>query len=162
MPSRLPRGRSTLPEKSASKPAMMRKSVVLPHPEGPTSAPASPRATAKRKSAMTFVFRPSAPKNSFEAMSTSSSILSPARDAPLEGLHDKGFDAEHQRHEGQRIGEQHEHVEELEGRIDLEADPVRAAQELDDQHDLPDERKPRARRRGEIRRKLRQHDMAKS
>src|SRR3974377_2429766 len=107
MPSRLPCGRSTLPEKSLSSPAMMRNSVVLPHPEGPTSAPASAPPSANHTSAMTLACRPSAPENSFEAMSTSSSILSPARHASLEGLHDEGFDTEHERHEGQRIGEEH-------------------------------------------------------
>jgi hypothetical protein len=37
-------------------------------------------------------------------------------------LHQEGFDAEHQRDEGQSIGEQELHVEELERHVDLEAD----------------------------------------
>ena len=55
--------------------------------------------------------------------------------------------------EGQRIGEQTGDIEQLESDADLEADAVRAAQQFDNQHDLPYQReaaigrRPRSRAR---------------
>ncbi len=78
----------------------------------------------------------------------------------LERLHDEGFNRQHDADERQRIGQEQRDIEKLEGAADLEADAVRAAEQLDDKHDLPDKRKARARRRGDIGRKLRHHDMS--
>jgi hypothetical protein len=49
MPSMPCAGSATLPSKSLSSPAMIRNNVVLPQPDGPTSAATSPLAEAERK-----------------------------------------------------------------------------------------------------------------
>ena len=49
MPSVPCAGSATLPSKSRSSPAMIRSSVVLPQPDGPTSAATSPLLQAERE-----------------------------------------------------------------------------------------------------------------
>ena len=71
-------------------------------------------------------------------------------------LHQKRFDRQHDGDEGESIGQDTGHVEQLECDADLEADAVRPPEQLDDQHDFPDQRQARAGRRGEVGRELRQ------
>ena len=55
-------------------------------------------------------------------------------------LHQEGFDHQHDGDEGESIGQDAGHVEQLERDPDLEADAVRTAEQFDDEHDLPDQR----------------------
>ena len=71
-------------------------------------------------------------------------------------LHQEGFDRQHDGDEGESIGQDAGDVEQLERDPDLEADAVRTPEQLDDEHDLPDQRQAGARRCGEIGRELRQ------
>ena len=75
-------------------------------------------------------------------------------------LHQEGFDHQHDGDEGERIGQDFRHVEQLERNPDLEAHAVGTPEQLDDQHDLPDQRQSGARRGRKIGRKLRQHNVA--
>src|SRR5215831_10730725 len=154
-----PDGRATAPSKSWSSPATMRSIVVLPQPDGPTKAPTSPWASVKATSDSTSARSPAADRNAFRTMRTSSRSESPTGRASFKGLHQKGFDRQHDGGEAQRIGEDTCHIEQLERNTDLEPDAVRTAQELDHQHDLPHQRKAGARRRRQIGQELRQHHM---
>src|SRR3974390_3266052 len=135
-----PDGRATVPSKSASRPAMMRSIVVLPQPEGPTKAPTSPWVNVKATSRSTSARSPDADRNALRTMRTSSRSESPAGRASFKGLHQEGFDRQHDGREAQRIGEDSCHIEQLERNTDFEADAVGPTQELDDQHDLPHQR----------------------
>src|SRR5262249_18364429 len=132
-----PDGRATAPSKSWSSPATMRSIGVLPQPDGPTKAPTSPWASVKAPSDGTPARAPAADRNAFRTMRTSSRSESPTGRASFKGLHQEGFDRQHDGGEAQRIGENTCHIEQLERNTDLEPDPVRPAQQLHDQHDLP-------------------------
>ena len=75
-------------------------------------------------------------------------------------LHQECFDSEHDGDERQSIGQDSRDVEQLEGNADLKTHAVRPAQQFDDQHDFPHQRQAGPRGRGEIRRQLRQDDVA--
>src|SRR6185437_14986845 len=141
MPTRPSSGRRTEPSKLRSRPARMRISVDLPQPDGPMSAPVSPSSSAKERSAITGTPCPEAVrKDFFLTRASSRRARSPTGDMTFKGLHQEGFDDQHDRREGQSVGEQKGHVEQLEGGIDFEPDAVRPAHEFDHQHDLPDKR----------------------
>ena len=78
------------------------------------------------------------------------------------GLHQDEFDDQHDCDEGQRIGQDGGDVEQLESKVDLETDAVGAAEQLDHQDDLPDQRDARPRRGGQIGLQLRQDDVAQT
>src|SRR5689334_21478489 len=156
-----PDGRTTAPSKSWSSPATMRSIVVLPQPDGPTKAPTSPWASVKATSRSTSARSPAADRKAFRTMRTSSRSESPTGRASFKGLHQEGFDCQHDGGEAQRIGEDSCHIEQLERNTDLESDAVRPAQQLDHEDDLPHQREAGARRRREIRQELRQHHVAK-
>ena len=67
---------------------------------------------------------------------------------PIHGLRDQD--------EGERVGEDQRDIEQLEIDLDLKADAVAPAEQLDHQDDLPDQRQAGARRGEDIRRELRQ------
>src|SRR3546814_265107 len=136
--------RVTRPAKSRSSPSTMRSVVVLPQPEGPMRQVKLPGASAKRRSRSTAVSAPSAERNALPSMRTSSCpgqcAGPPAVGMGFKRLNHNEFDAQHDADEGQGIAEDGGHVEQLEIEVDLEADAVRAAEQLDHQHDLPDQR----------------------
>src|SRR5450759_2094881 len=137
----------------------MRSVVVLPQPDGPTSAPTSLWRCVKARSRKMSSRPPDAAVNALRVMRTLRGPGSPAGRASFKGLHQEGFDRENDDNECQRIGKDARHVKQLEGDADLEADAVRPAEQFDDEHDLPDQRQAGARRRRDIGRKLRQYDM---
>src|SRR3984957_19840833 len=147
-------GTLTTPSKLRSRPARIRISVDLPQPDGPISAPVSPSSRANERLARTGTLCPDALRKDLLATRASSRAGSPTRDMTFKGLHRECFDDEHDRSEGQGVGEQERDVEQLEGGIDFEPHAVGPAHQLDHQHDLPHERQARARRRSEIGRKL--------
>src|SRR4029077_18192358 len=106
MPTRPCGGMRTEASKSRSRPARMRISVDLPQPDGPISAPVSPSSSANERLAMTGTFCPDALRKDFLATRASSRAGSPARDITFKGLHRECFDDEHDRSEGQGVGEQ--------------------------------------------------------
>src|SRR5262245_50519210 len=112
---------------------MMRRRVVLPQPDGPTSAPTSPRASAIAMSRRTSSRSPAAVRYALRRMRTSSRPEPPAGCASFKGLHQENLDGQNHRHEGERVGEDAGHVEQLEGDADLEPDAVRPAEQFDDQ-----------------------------
>src|ERR1700761_3809670 len=116
----------------------MRISVDLPQPEGPISAAVSPSRSVNERSRMISTSPPAAARALFRATWTSSCAGAPARDMTFEGLDEEALDGEHQRGEGERVGEQGRDIKQLKGRADLEPDAVRPSEQLDDQHDLPD------------------------
>ena len=138
----------------------MRSVVVLPQPDGPSRQANSPGRISKERSRNAVIMTPSADLNVFSAMSTLSGTLAPTGCMSFKGLHQKEFDEEHDRHEGQGIGENRSDVEELEIEMDLEADAVRAAEQFDHQDDLPDQRYARSRGGGEVGLQLRQQYVA--
>src|SRR5258708_5995020 len=129
---------------------MMRSSVVLPQPEGPTSAATAPAGRANFSPRRTSSRPPDAARKDLLSMLTSSWAEPPAGDMSFNRLHQECFDRQHDDDEGNSIGEDAGNVEQLEGDPDLEADAVRPAQQLDDKDDLPHQRQSRARRRGDI------------
>src|SRR5438105_11058790 len=137
MPSRPWSGSDTVPSNSRSSPATMRKSVVLPQPDGPTRAATSPLPMLMTRSLRTCRFPPEAARNDFCLMATSSRPGTPAGDMSFKRLHQEGFDHQHDCDEGESIGEDLRHVEQLEGHPDLEADAVGPPEQFNDQHDLP-------------------------
>src|SRR6185437_4587971 len=66
--------------------------------------------------------------------------LAPSSGTPLQRLKDGPFDQLNDHHEGDAVGQYAGHVELLEIELDLEADAIASSQQLDDQHDLPNER----------------------
>src|SRR4029077_19033986 len=120
--------------------AMMRKSVVLPQPDGPTSAPTSPLPRPNVKRSSTCSSPPVAARNDLRVIATSSRPGAPAGDMSFKRLHQERFDHQHDGDEGESIGQDFGHVEQLEGHPDLEADPVRAPEQFKNQRDLPPQR----------------------
>src|SRR5215204_6731134 len=106
---------------------MIRSIVVLPQPDGPTSAPTSPRLSAITTSRSTSRRSPAAVRYAFRRMLTSSRPKPPAGCASFKGLHQKDLDRQYDRYEGERIGEDACDVEQLEGDANLESDAVRPA-----------------------------------
>src|SRR3982074_1154118 len=124
---------------------MMRRSVVLPHPDGPTSAATSPLPSAKLSSPNTCRLSPEAARKNFCLIQTSSRLDSgrlgtPAGDMSFKRLHQECFDHQHDGDEGKGIGQDTRDVEELERDPDLEPDPVGTSEQFDDEHDLPYQR----------------------
>src|SRR5829696_2354306 len=68
----------------------------------------------------------------------------PTVQGALPGLHDPELDRLEECREDQRIGEDRRHIEELKGGVELETDPIRTADQLDDEHDFPDQGQARA------------------
>ena len=145
---------------------MMLSSVDLPPPDGPVMTTNERGSTSKAMFLQNEVAparSPTARKHLAARCVTArrarftGAICWPSRSsgcriAELDDLHDDD--------EGQRIGQDHRHVEQLEGDVELMADAVGAPEGFDHEHDLPDERQPRARRGGEERRQLRQRHVA--
>src|SRR5712692_3133129 len=117
---------------------MIRNSVVLPQPEGPTSAPTSPPARLSANWSSTCSCPPVAARNDLCLIETSSRPGTPAGDMSFKRLHQERLDHQHDRDEGESIGQDLGHVEQLERDTDLESDAVGAPEQLDDEHDLPD------------------------
>src|SRR5687767_1180872 len=118
---------------------MIRSSVVLPQPDGPTSAPTSPLPSENARPPMTSSLPPLEAANDLCLMSTSSRFTSgrlmsgglissrlgaPAGDMSFKWLHQEGFDHQHHGGEGEGVGQDLGDVEQLERRADLEADAV--------------------------------------
>src|SRR5262245_34544877 len=119
---------------------MIRSSVVLPHPEGPTSAPTSPLPSEKVRPSMTRRVPPVAALKALCLTETSSRPRSPTGDMSFNWLHQERFDHQHDGDEGESISENSGHVEQLERGPNLEAHPVGTPEQLDDQHDFPYQR----------------------
>src|SRR6266404_4622846 len=133
--------------------------VVLPHPEGPTSTPISPRSRPKITSRKTSARSPETATKAFRMMRTSSRPESPAGRASLKGLHQQRVDREDDSNEGHGVGQNTCHVEQLECNSDLKPDAVRSAEQFDDKDDLPYQRQARSRRCRQVGSKLRQHNV---
>src|SRR5262245_46367444 len=126
---------------------MIRSSVVLPQPDGPTSAPTSPLPSENARRPITLSLPPLEAANDLCRMSTSSRFTpgwivsggfgAPAGDMSFKRLHQQGFDHQHHGGEGEGVGEDLGDVEQLERRADLEADAIGTPEQFDDQHDLP-------------------------
>src|SRR4029077_6693978 len=128
MPILCGEGKTIRPSKSESSPDMIRSKVVLPQPEGPSSAQISPSRKLKFTSCRTTRVCPEAVRSALRAMETSSSMRRPpTRDMPLDRLHNESFNRQHETDKGKRVGQEPRHVEQLESYADLEADAVRAA-----------------------------------
>ena len=84
---------------------MILRSVVLPEPDGPTSAVTSPGASAKAMSARMSLRSPAALRKAFRLIETSTGPASPARCMSFKGLHHPCFDHQHDRDEAQTVGE---------------------------------------------------------
>src|ERR1700693_1462581 len=113
---------------------MMRNSVVLPQPEGPTSAATSPLARVKASSPNTCGLSPEAPRKNSCLMQTSSRPASgclgtPAGDMSFKRLHQECFNHQHDGDEGDGIGQEARDIEQLERDPDLEPDPVGPAEQ---------------------------------
>src|SRR5919205_3551460 len=128
-------GNATSPSKSRSSPATIRSSVVFPHPDGPTSAATSPRRRLNTSSPSTWSFPPEAARKDFCLMLTSSRPRAPAGDMSFKRLHQKRFDCQHDGDEGESIGQDAGHVEQLERDPDLEAHAVGPSEQFYDQDD---------------------------
>src|SRR5712675_1740744 len=110
---------------------MMRSSVVLPHPDGPTSAATSPLASPNISSPNTCKLSPEAARKNFCLMQTSSRLGTPAGDMSFKRLHQECFDHQHDGDEGKGIGQDARDVEQLERDPDFEPDPVGSAEQFD-------------------------------
>src|SRR5215471_9403638 len=121
---------------------MMRSIVVLPQPDGPTSTPTSPWRSEKATLPRTSRQSPAAVRYAFRATRTSSGPDPPLVRASFKGLHQQDLNCQYHGDEGERIGQDTCHIEQLEGNADLESDPVRPPQQFDHQHDLPHQRQP--------------------
>src|SRR6266545_6943179 len=119
---------------------MMRNSVVLPQPEGPTSAPTSPPASVSARRSITCSSPPTAARYDLRLTETSSRPGAPTGDMSFKRLHQERFDHQHDRDEGESIGQDLGHVAQLERDPDLEPDAVGTPEQFDDEHDLPDQR----------------------
>src|SRR5262245_990548 len=122
MPMRPRAGIMTAPSKLRSSPARLRISDDLPQPDAQISAPVSPSSSAKESPRMTGTRCPEAVRKDFFATRASSRARPPTGDVTFKGLDQERFDDEHDRGEGQRIGEQERDVEQLERDIDFEPD----------------------------------------
>src|SRR6516164_8962568 len=83
----------------------------------------------------------------------------PSRQPPFQRLQNTPLNGEHDGDKGKRVGDQSPDVKKLKEDLDRVAYAIRAAEQLDDQHDLPDQREPRAGSDQKKRRQLRQGDM---
>src|SRR5215467_16168011 len=119
---------------------MIRNSVVLPQPDGPTSAPTSPLASVSARLSSTCSSPPAAARNDLCLIETSSRPGTPAGDMSFKRLHQDCFDHQHHGDEGESIGQDLGHVEQLERHADFKADAVGPPEQLDDENDLPDQR----------------------
>jgi len=119
---------------------MIRSSVVLPQPDGPTIAPTFPSSSVNATSRNASRFH----AVSAEIRLRLHDDFKPRETANgrhyVQGPHHESLDRQHDDDEGKRISEQQSHIEKLERDVDLEADPIGAAQQLDDQHYFPDQR----------------------
>src|SRR5262245_46746463 len=139
---------------------MIRNSVVLPQPEGPTRAPTSPLPSEKVRPSMTRRVPPVAALKALCLTETSSRPRSPTGDMSFNWLHQERFEHQHHGDEGESIGENSGHVEQLERGSDLEAHSAGAPEQLDNEHELPYQRQPGAGSGRKIGGKLRQHHVA--
>src|SRR5437763_17160970 len=129
---------------------MMRNSVVLPHPDGPTRAPTSPFRSVKASPSSTCKRPPEAERKDFCLIATSSRLGSsrldssfpgtPTGDMSFKRLHQEWFDYQHDSAESESIGKYLGHVEQLECDPDPEPHPVGTPEQFDDEHDLPYQR----------------------
>src|SRR5580692_7256913 len=153
----------------------MLSSVDLPQPEGPRMQTNSPGLTVKV--ALSSAFQPAFPplpgKNlesrsiSMEAAAITSLLLlyaplqrAPFEELPLDTTDQHELDEQHDEEEQERVRQHLAHVEHLVVVFDLVSDAVAAAEQLDEQHHLPDQAEAEARRRHQHRRDLRRHDRA--
>src|SRR5260221_1382743 len=160
MPRRPDPGTPRRPRESGSRPALILRIVVLPHPEGPTSAPNDPASSRSSKPRTTSTGVPSADRKVFASMRSSSGAASPADCASFKRLHQKAFDHKHQNDARDRIAKYPGHVEQREWRTQDEPYAVRTSDQLDHEHDLPDDREAGTRTGREIWGELRDHDVA--
>lgn len=140
----------------------MRISVDLPQPDGPTGAATSPSRSSNATFSSAACGSPARAAKRLALIAIPGGTRAPARDTSFERLDHDDLDQQHDRDEGRRIGEKQRDVEQLEGDIHLKADAVRAADQFDDEHDLPHQRQARTHRGGEVRRELRQEDVAQA
>src|SRR6516225_4182955 len=68
----------------------------------------------------------------------------PSRQPPFQRLQNPPLSREHDGDEGKRVGDQTLDIKKLEEDLDRVADAIGAAEQLDNQDDLPDQREPRA------------------
>src|SRR5258707_14279292 len=155
MPRRPDPGVRSSPRKSGSSPAAILRIVVLPQPEGPINAPNDPASSRSSRPRTTSTSAPSADTKLLVSMRSSSGAASPAVCASFKRLHHEAFDDKHKHDKADRIAQYLGHVEQRESRPQDESDPVGASDQLDHQHDLPDDGKPGTRTCREIRRELR-------
>src|SRR5262245_59140400 len=155
IPSRPDSGRVIVPLKSTSSPAMIRRIVVLPQPDGPTRAPTSLCLRSKQTSRRASNRSPEAAVNASCAMRTLRYPISPAEGASFSRLPHCGLDNQNDHNECQGIGKNERHVKQLTGHADLKSYSIWAPEEFDDEPDLPDQREAGTRRGGEIGRELR-------
>src|SRR5215216_475660 len=99
---------------------MIRSIVVLPQPDGPTRAHTSPGARESEISRSTSRDSPEAVRYALRAIRSSSRPASPAGRASFKGLHQQDLDRQDHGDEGERIGQDTCHIEQLEGNADLE------------------------------------------
>src|ERR1700675_4041067 len=154
MPRRPDPGVRSSPRKSGSSPAAILRIVVLPHPEGPISAPNDPASTRSLRPATPSPGVPAAERYVFASMRSSSGAASPADCASFKRLYQKAFDHKHNHDEGDRIAQYLGHVEQRECRTQDEPHAIRASDQFDDEHDLPDDRETGTRTGRQIRREL--------
>src|SRR5436190_13487300 len=108
---------------------MIRNSVVLPQPDGPTSAPTSPFASVSDRPSSTSRRPPVAAWKNFCLIATSSRLGptrfgssgpgTPTGDMSFKRLHQEGFDHQHDCAEGERISQDLGDIEQLERDPDL-------------------------------------------
>jgi hypothetical protein len=99
-----------------------------------------PAAEAERKFAEYLELSAGSSAKDFCLMLMSSWPRAPAGDMSFKRLHQTRFDCQHDGNEGESIGQDARDVEQLECNPDLEADAVRTPEQLDNEHDLPNQR----------------------
>ena len=104
--------------------------MVLPQPDGPTSAATSPLPRLNASSPSTWSLPPEAARKDFCLMLTSSRPRAPAGDMSFKRLHQKRFDCQHGGDEGESIGPYACNVEQLERDPQISKPPER----LDNEH----------------------------
>ncbi len=157
----------TVPESARSRPATRLRIVVLPQPEGPTSATSSPASTRSEKPSSTS--RRSSERARANVLRTSSTTIgalaydrrpAPARDAPFDRPQEAVLEHRHRGGEQQRPGEHERDVLRAERLVELVADAARHAEHLDQHDHLPGEREAEARAAQQERRERRQPQLA--
>src|SRR5690606_6068986 len=133
-------------------------------PEGPMTQVKLPGARSNSRSRSTSVSEPSAARKDLRTILTSSGpgacAGSPAVGMGLKRLNHQEFDEQHDADEGESVAENGGDIEQLEIEVDLEADAIRASEQLDHQDDLPDQRQPGAAGCGNEGEELWQHHVA--